>query len=117
LTRQPKHGRIDLPTNKGAIMGRPRKYSGTDPFVRTDSFITLEGKTVSAGDIIKIRGIWGTKFRFFQHVTNPVTGVEWIDCVELEKGVGCGMRSFYSERVKIIPKKRGKRVNRSSKAS
>ncbi len=38
----------------------------------------------------------------------------WIDCVELEKGVACGMRSFYPDRVKLIPKKRGKRVKRFS---
>lgn len=100
-------------------MGRRKKYQINDPFVREDSFITEEGKTVSKGDIIKIKGIWGTKFRFHQFVTNPKINRSWIDCVELERGVACGMRSFYPERVKVMPKKRGKRVkgNRPSKAS
>lgn len=99
-------------------MPRRRKtVNKTDPFNRTDSFTTIEGKTVSRGDIIKIKGVWGTKFRFFNYVTNPSNGVSWIDCVELEKGVGCGMRSFYPERVKVMPKRRGKRVKRSRQAS
>lgn len=90
-----------------------------DPFIRETSFVTEEGKTVAQGDIIKIKGIWGTKFRFHQFVTNPKINTSWIDCVQLEKGVGCGMRSFYPERVKVLPKKRGKRVkrNRSGKTS
>lgn len=95
-------------------MGRLKKYKGTDPFIREDSFITEDGKKVTSGDLIKIKGVWGSKFRFHQFVTNPQNGVSWIDCVELEKGVACGMRSFYPDRVKLIPKKRGKRVKRFS---
>lgn len=91
-------------------MGRPRKYKGADPFIRHDSVILDSGRVVSKGEIIKIRGVWGTKFRFQCHVINPKTGVEWIDCIELEKGVACAMRSFYPDRVKTIPKKRVKRV-------
>lgn len=97
-------------------MGRPRKYKGVDPFIRESSFITNDGKTINAGDLIKIKGIWGSKFKFQNFVTNPKTGVSWIDCIELERGVACGMRSFYPERVKAIPKKRGKRVKRSGQA-
>ena len=98
-------------------MRRSRRNNKPDPFIRNESFVTEEGKHVSRGDIIKIKGVWGSKFRFHQHVVNPNTSIEWIDCVELERGVACGMRSFYPERVKVLPKKRGKRVNRSSKAS
>ena len=101
-------------------MGRRKKVQINDPFVREASFVTEEGKTVTQGDIIKIKGIWGTKFRFQQHVTNPDINRSWIDCVQLEKGVGCGMRSFYPERVKVMPKKRGKSVKgnkRSRKTS
>ena len=94
-------------------MRRLKKYNRVDPFVREDSFVTKDEKIVTSGDIIKIKGIWGSKFRFHKFVTNPNTGVSWIDCVELERGISCGMRSFYPERVKIIPKKRGKRVKRS----
>ena len=100
-------------------MGRRKKVQTNDPFVRQESFATEDGRSVTRGDIIKIKGIWGTKFKFHEYVTNPKNNVSWIDCVELEKGVGCGMRSFYPERVKIVPKKRGKRVKRagSSKPS
>jgi hypothetical protein len=98
-------------------MARRKKYNVIDPFIREESFTTSDGRSISKGDLIKIRGIWGTKFRFHQYVTNPNTGASWIDCVQLEKGVGCGMRSFYPDRVKYIPKKRGKRVKRSSQAS
>ena len=100
-------------------MRRRKKVQTNDPFVRQESFVTEDGRSVTRGDIIKIKGIWGTKFKFHEYVTNPKNNVSWIDCVELEKGVGCGMRSFYPERVKIVPKKRGKRVKRarSSKPS
>lgn len=98
-------------------MGKQRKYNGTDPFIREDSFITDDGKVVTKGDIVKIKGIWGSTFRFLNYVTNPKTNVSWVDCIQIEKGLGCGFRSFYPERVKIIPKKRGKRVNRSRQAS
>lgn len=94
-------------------MGRRKKVQINDPFIREDSFVMEDGKTVSKGDIIKVKGIWGTKFKFHQFVTNPKINVSWIDCFQLEKGVGCGMRSFYPERVKTVPKKRGKRVKRN----
>lgn len=98
-------------------MGRLKKYKGIDPFIREESFTTNDGKLIYSGDIIKIKGVWGSKFRFHNFVTNPNTGVSWVDCVELERGVACGMRSFYPDRVKPIPKRRGKRVKRSRQAS
>lgn len=98
-------------------MGRRKKIKTFDPFIREESFVTETNRVVSKGDLIKISGIWGTKFRFHQFVTNPKTGISWVDCVELEKGIACGMRSFYPDRVKVLPKKRGKRVKRSSQAS
>lgn len=101
----------------GGFMARRKNYNVEDPFIREESFINQDGKTISSGDIVKIRGIWGTKFKFHKYVTNPKNNVSWVDCVELEKGIGCGMRSFYPDRVKAMPKKRGKRVKRSSQAS
>lgn len=93
-------------------MGRRKKYKVVDPFIREESFVTETGKTVNKDDIIKIKGVWGTKFKFQHFVTNPKTGVSWIDCFELQKGVPCSMRSFYPDRVKTMPKKRRKRVKR-----
>jgi hypothetical protein len=91
-------------------MARRRKIKINDPFIREESFTTEEGKTIVKGDIIKIKGVWGIKFKFLSHVTNPKNNVSWIDCIQLEKGIGCGWRSFYPDRVKTIPKRRGKRV-------
>jgi hypothetical protein len=92
-------------------MGRVRKYAGVDPFIRSDSFTTIDNKVVNQGDFIKIKGIWGTEFKFLNFVTNPKTETSWIDCIQLEKGIGCGMRSFYPDRVKVKLKesKRGKK--------
>jgi hypothetical protein len=98
-------------------MPKRKKLLKNDPFIRTETFVTESGKTISSGDIIKIKGVWGSKFRFLNYVTNPKNGVSWIDCIELERGVPCGWRSFYPDRVKALPKKRGKRVKRSSQAS
>lgn len=99
-------------------MGRRKKVkTNNDPFIREESFVTEDGRVINSGDLIKVRGIWGTKFKFTCYVTNPKTGVSWVDCIELDRGVSCAMRSFYPERIKHIPKKRGKRVKRSSQAS
>jgi hypothetical protein len=71
---------------------------------------TLEsGRTVTEGEIIKISGVWGTKFKFKEHVVRTDNGKQWIDCYELEKGVRCGLRSFYPERIKLISKRRKKK--------
>jgi hypothetical protein len=42
-------------------MGRRKKVKINDPFVRETSFVTEEGKTVTQGDIIKIKGHLGNK--------------------------------------------------------
>lgn len=97
-------------------MRKRKVFEGHDPFIREDFFITNEGKTIVKGDLIKIKGIWGVQFKFLNYVNNPKINVSWIDCIELERGVPCGMRSFYPDKVKAIPKKRGKRVKRSSQA-
>jgi hypothetical protein len=98
-------------------MGRRKKVQDNDPFIREESFISNDGKTVNKGDLIKIKGIWGIKFKFLNYVTNPKNDISWIDCLQLERGIACGTRSFYPDRVKLIPKKRGKRVKRFSQAS
>lgn len=98
-------------------MGRRKKVEINDPFIREESFVSDQGKTIVRGDIIKIKGVWGTKFKFLNHVTNPKTDVSWIDCIELEKGIGCGWRSFYPDRVKAMPKKRGKSAKRARQDS
>lgn len=81
--------------------------------------ITIDGFEISRGDLIKIRGEYGVKFKFDSLVTNTQTGVQWIDCFETHRGqVGC-WRSFRLDRLKRIPKRRSKveRRRRSSASS
>jgi hypothetical protein len=79
---------------------------------RTSEYTLESGRTVSEGEIIKISGVWGTKFKFKEYVVRTDNGKEWIDCYELEKGVRCGLRSFYPEKIKPMPIR--KRRNRKS---
>jgi hypothetical protein len=74
--------------------------------------VVVDGFEITEGDIIKIQGEHGMKFKFWAFVTNTETGVQWVDCLELDRGVSGGMRSFYLERVKRVPvkRKRAKRV-------
>ena len=76
---------------------------------RSPGYTLESGRTISEGEVIKIDGIWGTKFKFKEHVFKTDSGKEWIDCYELEKGVNCGLRSFYPERIRPIPIRRRRR--------
>lgn len=91
-------------------MGRRKKYVSpvADKFHREPSFVLESGRIIEHGEIIKIVGEHGCKFRFLEHVRNRETGVDWIDCFELRQGVPSGWRSFRTERIKPLPKKRMK---------
>jgi hypothetical protein len=67
-------------------------------------------REIVAGDIVKIRGIHGDKFKIIGLTTNTLTGVQWVDCYLLCKGVPAQTRAFYIERIKPLPRKRKKRV-------
>ena len=98
-------------------MARRKTVTSIDPFVREESMVLLD-KTINRGDIVKIKGIWGSEFKFVSFVTNPKNGAQWVDCVELERGVACGMRSFRPERVKPVTKRiKGVKRRRSRKTS
>jgi len=71
--------------------------------------ITVGNRTIVAGDIIKIDGEHGGRFKFHSLVTNTETGSQWIDCFELHKSLVSAWRSFKSDRIKPIPIKRGRR--------
>jgi hypothetical protein len=73
--------------------------------------ITVEGYIIHKGDNIKIKGEYGSLFKFDGLVTNTDNGVQWIDCFELYKGAPNRFRSFNLDKVKRIPKKRKKVVN------
>jgi hypothetical protein len=71
--------------------------------MQIDSFV------ISKGDIIKAKGEYGTKFKFNSLVTNTLTGSQWVDCFEMQKGIATAYRSFKIDKIKRIPTKRGKK--------
>lgn len=79
-------------------------------FVREDRMF-VDGFEVVRGDIIKIVGQYGLKFKFDSLVTNSETGSVWIDCFEVFRASASAYRSFRPEQVKRIPQ-RGKRAKR-----
>lgn len=77
--------------------------------------VVVDGFTIVQGETIKIKGESGIKFKFHSLVTNTETGSQWIDCFEIWRGSIGVQRSFKTDRIKRIPKKRvKKRVNRST---
>ena len=73
--------------------------------------MSVSGFEVARGDIIKVKGEHGIKFKFDYLVTNTETGAIWVDCFETHRGTSGVYRSFYVERIKRVPK-RGKRSKR-----
>jgi hypothetical protein len=92
-------------------MGRRKKVVSPNAHLydRKKDYVLDTGRIISEGEIIKINGVWGTKFRFKEHVIRTDNGKQWIDCYELEKGVNCGLRSFYPERIKPMPIRKRRR--------
>ena len=86
-----------------------KKARVRDSIFSRETEIQVGTRTVVAGDIIKINGEYGSKFKFHSLVTNTVTGTQWIDCFEMQKGVTSAWRSFRSDRIKLIPIKRGRK--------
>jgi hypothetical protein len=94
-------------------MARPKKYVVPEmakKFVREDRMIA-NGFEIVKGDIIKVVGEYGTKFKFDSLVTNTETGAIWVDCFEVFRQSASQWRSFRPEMVKRIPQ-RGKRAKR-----
>ena len=78
-----------------------------------DFSLTIDGFEIAQGDIFKVRGEYGSKFKFYSVTTNTDTGVSWIDCFEIQRGQVGAFRSFKPDRIKRVPQrgKRAKRVN------
>lgn len=96
-------------------MGRRKKYIVPEiatKFVREFSLVA-DGFEIKTGDIIKVKGEYGVKFKFYSLTTNIETGSQWVDCFETHRQQSGVFRSFYPERVKRVPQrgKRAKRVN------
>jgi len=94
-------------------MARKTKYEVPDiakKFVKEDSII-IDGFEIKRGDLIKVTGQYGLKFKFDSFVTNSETGAAWVDCFEVFRNSASAWRSFSPELVKRIPQ-RGKRAKR-----
>lgn len=86
----------------------PNKTVFIDPFVR-EYEMKYENFIIERGDLIKITGEYGTRFKFESVTTNPKNGAVWVDCFEMHRGqTGC-YRSFAVDRVKRIPKRRARK--------
>ena len=79
----------------------------------TEPYMELDGFAINAGDTIKVKGEYGTKFKFVGVTTNELTGSQWVDCFEIFRGKAQQFRAFKEDRIKRVPQrgKRAKRVN------
>lgn len=94
-------------------MARKVKYETpaiAKKFVREDK-VVVDGFEIIKGDLIKVVGQYGLKFKFDSLVTNTDTGATWVDCFEVYRNTASQFRSFKVEDVKRIPQ-RGKRAKR-----
>ena len=93
-------------------MGRRKNSAITAPsnFV-TDPHMEVNGFSINAGDIIKVRGEYGVSFKFIGITTNTLTGSTWVDCYEIFRGKAQQFRAFKADRIKRVPQ-RGKRAKR-----
>jgi hypothetical protein len=73
------------------------------------SEMTLDGFMIVRGDLLKVRGEHGAKFKFDSLTTNTDSGSYWVDCFEISRGQIGPLRSFKADKIKRIPKKRVKK--------
>lgn len=92
-----------MPRKKTSVI-EPTNFE-TIPYLELDGFI------INAGDIVKVRGEYGVKFKFVGVTTNTATGSTWVDCFEIFRGSAQQFRAFKQDRIKRIPQ-RGKRAKR-----
>ena len=94
-------------------MGRRKKVEIQPTNFETVPYMELDGFAVNAGDIIKVKGEYGVKFKFVGVTTNTLTGSTWVDCFEIFRGKAQQFRAFKQDRVKRVPQ-RGRRAKRVS---
>jgi hypothetical protein len=95
-------------------VARSRRESLVSPTdFSTEPSFELNGFIINAGDIVKVDGEYGSRFKVQGITTNAKTGSQWIDCFEIQRGQLGALRSFKPDRIKRIPQKgkRAKRVN------
>jgi hypothetical protein len=77
----------------------------------TESTMEVDGFLVSHGDIIKVKGEYGIRFKFVGITTNKISGASWVDCLQIFRGSPQQFRAFKKDRVSRVPQK-GKRAQR-----
>jgi len=97
-----------MPRRKNVVEAKPT------PFV-TEPYMEVDGFPINAGDIIKVKGEYGVKFKFVGVTTNTISGATWVDCHEIFRGKPQQFRAFKHDRIKRVPQ-RGKRAKRVSKS-
>lgn len=97
-------------------MARRKRFEVPETKFKIEPTFELNGFEINAGDVIRVRGEYGAKFKVRGLTTNTDTGATWVDCFELIRGVPSQFRAFKLERVKRIPQRgrRAKRVVRGS---
>lgn len=100
-------------------MGRPpknKKYEMPEiakKYIKEDNAVLPDGKIIESGEIFKVKGEYGVTFQFKKFVTNVENNAQWVECIELHRGRYSCHRAFRIDRIKKMPKKRGKRVKRA----
>lgn len=94
-------------------MLKRKKAEVAHTYFETTPEIELDGFIISAGEMVKIKGERGGKFKLIGLTKNHLTGTQWVDCYEIIAGVPSVFRSFQLDQIKRIPQrgKRGKRVS------
>lgn len=92
-------------------MGRRKQAVVQESNFETVPYMEIDGFAINAGDIVKVKGEYGVKFKFVGVTTNTLTGSTWVDCFEIFRGKAQQFRAFKQERIKRIPQ-RGRRAKR-----
>lgn len=94
-------------------MGRRKKVVIKPTKFSTEPYMEVNGFPIHEGDIIKVKGEYGTQFKFRGITTNTETGATWADCFEIYRGKAQQFRAFKEDLIKRVPQrgKRAKRVN------
>lgn len=87
-------------------MQKRKRYKPKQSRLITESTFMVGSREVTAGDIVKVYGVYGEKFKIIGLVTNTLNGIQWVDCYSLSKGVPAQTRAFYLDRIKPLPRKR-----------
>lgn len=92
-------------------MAQRKKTAPSETNFVTQPAFALEGFEVTSGDLIKIKGEYGSIFKVRGLTTNIKTGAFWVDCFEIIRGVPSAYRAFKLEKIRRVPQK-GRRARR-----